>query len=242
MSGRKTRRPMERRIPIQKASFIYFSISLLVIFFIPFGYLSTASPLNMDSLANQSDSKIITDPINDVKLSLKSIESQNPLIDSVIDQFKNTSEVKTSSASQKVGIEVSLADSRNLILSNETIPGKDYLYIYSTSPFQITNGKIYAKLPCDGTMNSMIILMVGSIQTLNPIKMNVSKDLSKPGYMCLYNSELGDVRGGKSNGNMLPISDIILYNSSDREVILPSTTSISILISKMVPMTITNSK
>jgi hypothetical protein len=62
----------------------------------------------------------------------------------------------------------------------------------------------------------------------------MEKELSKPGYMCLYNFEIQ--QNSTNNKNTLPITDIVLFNGSSERTVLPNTSTFVIGVTKLYPL------
>jgi hypothetical protein len=64
--------------------------------------------------------------------------------------------------------------------------------------------------------------------------LSMEKDLSRPGYMCLYNIEIQE--NSTSNRNMSAITDIVLFNTSGERIVLPNTSTFVIGVTKLYPL------
>lgn len=157
---------------------------------------------------------------------LESLGSPNDLMDSVMNTMR-----PNSSLDDQVGDRESIVYSQaeSLTLSHQVIPAKDFIHLYSTSPFTIFEGFITAKLPCNTDNSTNLRVLVGQLPTLRPAILNMENDLSKPGYMCLYKSDIRQ----NSTGTTSVISDIILFNASDERIVLPNTSTFLIGITKL---------
>ena len=162
---------------------------------------------------------------------LESIGSPGNLMDSVLEEVRNTNTSETS-------VENSEADSysqgENIILSHQIIPAKDFIHLYDTYPFAIAEGLISAKLPCESDNSTHLKVMIGQIPKLQPANLTMEKDLSRPGYMCLYNFEIQQV--STSNRNSSSVTDIVLFNTSDERTVLPNTSTFVIGVTKLYPL------
>jgi hypothetical protein len=129
----------------------------------------------------------------------------------------------------------SLGDSATILLSHQIIPAKDFILIYSSAPKKITNGHLAAKLPCDTSSSSKVVIFAGKIPNLKPVPVEVIKGMSKPGYMCMYDADILqrklqiESRGNNNNNNnnttIDTITDIALVNpTNEREVLLNTST------------------
>jgi hypothetical protein len=114
-----------------------------------------------------------------------------------------------------------VSDSQTVLLEDIMIPEDEYIHLYDTSPYVISNGHIVAKIPCDEDGNADIFVLGGQTSHLSPISMSLIPTLSDVGELCIYE---GDVRSTESN----PITDIILQNNSTDAVELPESSSLTI--------------
>ncbi|HZD35936.1 MAG TPA: hypothetical protein VE130_12095 [Nitrososphaeraceae archaeon] len=168
-----------------------------------------------------------SDPVE----SLEAIGSPSNLMDSVLDEVRSTD---TSKMSIKEDEEYSYSTGENILLSHQIVPAKDFIHLYDTHPFAIAEGSISTKLPCDSDNSTQLRIMIGKIPKLYPVNLSMEKELSKPGYMCLYNFEIQ--QNSTSNRNTLPITDIVLFNGSSERTVLPNTSNFVIGVTKLYPL------
>jgi hypothetical protein len=173
---------------------------------------------------NLGPPNMATDP-NDL---LESIGSPGNLMDSVLEEVRNTN---TSETSVEKGEANSYSQGESMILSHQIIPAKDFIHLYNTYPFAIAEGLISAKLPCESDNSTHLKVMIGQIPKLQPANLSIEKDLSRPGYMCLYNIEIQP--DSTSNRNTSSITDIVLFNTSEERIVLPNTSTFVIGVTKL---------
>lgn len=206
-------------------------LSTLILSLVPF--MDTDTNLTFNVLAQLGDGTNLRPPdmATDPEKLLESMGSPGNLMDSVLDEVRNTNTSETS-------VEHNGADSysqgENIILSHQIIPAKDFIHLYDTYPFAIAEGSISAKLPCDSDNSTHLRVMIGQIPKLQPAKLSVEKDLSRPGYMCLYNFEIQ--QDSTSNRNTSAITDIVLFNTSGERTVLPNTSTFVIGVTKLYPL------
>lgn len=193
---------------------------------------SSFAQLQEDFLSNRSDVVAITNSGTNTPETIESIMGPNILMKSVINQTKNNID-NENDVESRIIIEGPLVGSNTIMLQDQIIPEKDYLYLYSTYPFSIVNGSIHAKLPCDANMNSTVTIYIGRIPDLRTVDLRVMMALSKAGYMCLYEALVSEINESQNDGRVKSITDIFIYNSGDRKVVLPDTSSITIEINKL---------
>ena len=83
--------------------------------------------------------------------TLDSLVSPKSLMASVFGEVKNNNNTtkKTNPNSTQYAKNL-VGDSATILLSNQILPPKkDYIHIYDSLPYKITNGHLTAKLPCD---------------------------------------------------------------------------------------------
>ncbi|MGE5662651.1 MAG: hypothetical protein ACM3X1_10450 [Ignavibacteriales bacterium] len=162
---------------------------------------------------------------------LESIGSPGNLMDSVLEEVRNTNTSETSVENSESD---SYSQGENMILSHQIIPAKDFIHLYDTYPFAIAEGLISAKLPCESDNSTHLKVMIGQIPKLQPANLTIEKDLSRPGYMCLYNFEIQ--QDSTSNRNSSSVTDIVLFNTSDERTVLPNTSTFVIGVTKLYPL------
>jgi hypothetical protein len=162
---------------------------------------------------------------------LESIVSPGNLMDSVLEEVRNTNTSDTSVDSIEPD---SYSHGENIILSHQVIPAKDFIHLFDTYPFTIMEGSISAKLPCDSDNSTPLRVMIGQIPKLLPTNLSIEEDLSRPGYMCLYNFEIQ--QNSTSMRNASAITDIVLFNTSGERIVLPNTSTLVIGVTKLHPL------
>jgi hypothetical protein len=120
-------------------------------------------------------------------------------------------------------------DSQAILLEDKTIPTNDYIHLYDSTPYMITNGHIAAKLPCDASNTSPLKVLIGQAPNLTPAELEFVKPLSTPGKMCIYHVDIPSKAGQV-------VTDIAIQNPTTTEIKLPSTSSIVIGVNEIVPL------
>jgi hypothetical protein len=126
-------------------------------------------------------------------------------------------------------------DSQLVLLEGKTLPPKDYIHLYDTTPYLIKLGHVAAKLPCDNNNKTSLNVLIGQAPKLKPAELELVKELSMPGKMCIYHV---DIKSGPSGEN--PITDIALQNPTDKEVKFGPTATIVIGVDEISPVTATS--
>lgn len=203
----------------------------LILSLVPLVHTDSESAFN--ALAQFSDGTNLTPPqmANDPEELLQSMGSPGSLMDSVLDEVRNTN------TSEKTADQIeadSYSQGENIILSHQIIPANDFIHLYDTYPFGIAEGFIAAKLPCESNNSTHLKVMIGQIPKLQPANLSMEKDLSRPGYMCLYNLEIQ--QNSTSIRNTSAITDIVLFNTSGERTVLPNTSTFVIGVTKLYPL------
>jgi hypothetical protein len=123
-------------------------------------------------------------------------------------------------------------DSQTILLEGKTLPSKDYIHLYDATPYLIKLGHIAAKLPCDSSNKTSLNVLIGQAPKLKPAELELIKELSTPGKMCIYHV---DVESGPPGEN--PITDIALQNPTDKEVKFGPTATLVIGVDEISPLT-----
>jgi hypothetical protein len=215
---------------VSLTSFIFLSVMLLTVT----SFINVISSFKAE--AQLTDKTNTTIPKQNAQSLMEAFMSPKNLMASVIDQMRNSSAKGSNETATK---NVLVKDSTTLILSHQIIPPQDFIHLYNTIPYKIVNGHIAAKLQCDANSTSSLEILVGKIPHLKPAHLDLVKEMSKPGYMCMYEANLArpfDKSPGENNTSKEIITDLALFNpTSNREVLL-STSSIAIGVSEVVPL------
>ena len=135
-------------------------------------------------------------------------------------QFSNAQEEKTVTR-----------DSQTILLEGKTLPAKDFIHLYDTTPYLIKVGHVAAKLPCDTNNKTSLNVLIGQAPKLKPAEFEFIKELSTPGKMCIYHVDLES--GPREN----PITDIAIQNPTDKEVKFGPTATVVIGADEISPLT-----
>lgn len=120
-------------------------------------------------------------------------------------------------------------DSQAILLEGKSIPAKDYIHLYDSTPYMITNGHVAAKIPCDTSNTSPLKILIGQAPNLKPAELEFVKPLSTPGKMCIYHVDIPSKAGGV-------VTDIAIQNPTTTEVKLPATSSVVIGVNEIAPL------
>lgn len=128
----------------------------------------------------------------------------------------------------------SFRDSATVLLSHQILPPRDFIPIYYSAPYTIAKGYLTAKLPCDSNFHSLALILIGETTGLKPASMIPIKQLSKPGYLCMYNSYLSSSEFVNEHGRAIAI-DVVLFNPTFHRIVLLNTSTIILSITKKLP-------
>jgi len=141
-----------------------------------------------------------------------------------------------------------------LLLAHQIIPPKDFIPLYDTSPYKIINGHLDAKIPCDANYAPSLQILVGHLPSLKPVQLQLVKEYSQPGNICMYHANIGStitappdggksldkVGAGQQQANTTSTNTaLMLRNPSDYRVVLPNTSAVVIGVNKIMPTIMT---
>jgi hypothetical protein len=151
----------------------------------------------------------------------------------------NDNELTTAEKNKETNMQGSVPTVRQsaiLLLAHQIIPPKDFIPLYDSSLDKIADAHISAKIPCNGNSSSTLELLVGHPPDIKPVKLDPVKELSKPGYLCMYHTDIGSTHNNRSDDriNSTTITNILLRNPSDYRIILPNTSTIIMDVNQIV--------
>jgi hypothetical protein len=152
------------------------------------------------------------------------------MIESAIDQIRNS----TGSGGHNNTNSSIVRDSATVLLGMKVIPSRDFIPLYDSTPYKIMNGHLTAKLPCDLNSKSQLQILIGHIPNLKAVQLELVKELSKPGYTCLYQQNLlmdkantFDVNNSSKNYSSVA-DNMVLFNPTNGTIKLPHTSAVII--------------
>ncbi len=161
--------------------------------------------------------------------------SPKSLLASAIDQTRNGNAKNNTTVYTTLGTNI-VRDSDTVLLSHQILLPKDFIHIYDSTPYKIMNGHLTAKLPCDTNLESPVEILVGELTNLKPAKLEMLKEFSKPGYMCLYYANITS-SGFLAKPGTTTITDITLFNPTGLRVVLLNTSTVVVGVSEIMPLT-----
>jgi hypothetical protein len=120
-------------------------------------------------------------------------------------------------------------DSQTVLLEGETLPEGSFIHLYDSTPYQIMNGHIAAKLPCNDANSSDVNVLIGQAPNLLPAELEFVGPLSTPGELCLYHVDV-------ASDETTPITDIAIQNNSTEDVDFPATSTMVIGVNEIAPL------
>src|SRR5690349_9858403 len=154
---------------------------------LPFGFSGSSRNLeesaNLPSGADNATAGTVAS--HTAESLIGSIMSPKTLLSTAMSEIGNST-VKSSS-SKPDQIRLVSPHIATILLSNEVIPPKDYLYVYNSLVNKNITGQLLARLPCHSDMKSELLILVGNLSKLKPVNNDAKPiaKMSKPGFDCL---------------------------------------------------------
>jgi hypothetical protein len=184
---------------------------------------------------------------------LESFMNPKALLASTIDQIRNSTARNDNSnneTSAARNVTIFVQNPRIILLSHQIIPPKDFIPVYDAMPYEIINGQVSAKLPCDSNSKPSLQILAGQFPELEPAQLKLITALSQPGYMCMYYANLGSANNDtvvttNATSKVYKVDNIVrsgvvtyieLFNPTEYRVVLPSTASLSVSVNQITPL------
>ena len=120
-------------------------------------------------------------------------------------------------------------DSQTILLEGTSLPEGDFIHLYDSTPYEIMNGHIAAKLPCNDANSTDVNVLTGQAPKLKPAELEFVGPLSTPGELCLYHVDV-------ASDETTPITDIAIQNNSTDSIDFPATSTIVIGVNEIAPL------
>ena len=118
-------------------------------------------------------------------------------------------------------------DSVTVLMDGKTIPGKNFIHLYTSAPSNIASAHIQAHIPCDPNGVSQLEVVGGMMIMPDMPPLNMTLDpMSTLGMICMYHLDITQQNGSK-------ITDIALLNPTEQDIMLPNMTSAVIHVSEI---------
>jgi hypothetical protein len=111
-------------------------------------------------------------------------------------------------------------DSQTILLEGKTLPAKDFIHLYDSTPYMIINSHIAMKVPCDTSSKPAVNVLIGSAPDVKPVQPELVKELSKPGSMCLYHVDVGS-----DIAKRIVQTDLAIQNPNNSAITFPPTST-----------------
>ena len=121
-------------------------------------------------------------------------------------------------------------DSVTVLMDGKTIPGRNFIHLYDSTPSNILLGHVAAHLPCDGGGEATVQVVGGIAPDVTPLNMTLVEQMSTLGNICMYHVDIPQQNG-------TAITDIALLNPAEQSIILPDATSVVIHVSEFAAAT-----
>ena len=187
------------------------------------------------------------DPANQAESMMAPFLNPMSIMSSAIDQIRNS----TGSGGHNNTNSSIVRDSATVLLGMKVIPSRDFIPLYDSTPYKIMNGHLTAKLPCDLNSKSQLQILIGHIPNLKAVQLELVKELSKPGDVCVYHIDLppkslnlssplpssSGLQASNATITVMPgITDLAIQNPTGNPIRLPYTTAIVIGINEIMPI------
>jgi hypothetical protein len=116
-------------------------------------------------------------------------------------------------------------DSVTVLMEGKTIPGRNFIHLYDSTPSSIAAGHVAAHLPCGSNGEATVKVVGGIAPDVAPLNMTLVDQMSIPGNICMYHVDI-------PQQNRTAITDIALLNPVEQSIILPVATSVVIHVSE----------
>lgn len=118
------------------------------------------------------------------------------------------------------------SDSQLILLEGNSLPTDNFIHIYDSSPYEIIQGHISAKLPCDEDRNTDVQVLLGKFDELQPVTLQFMDELLNDDGLCRYDT---DIKSGKDKS----ITDVVILNNSTEDIDFPETSSVIVMVNKI---------
>jgi hypothetical protein len=158
-----------------------------------------------------------------------SLMSPRTLLSTAMSEIGNSTKNNDSGKTKQV--QLVTPHTSTILLSNQLIPSKDYLYLYDSIVKGNVTGNLVARLPCNSNMKSSVLILAGYLPRLKPISEQAQpiSGMSSPGFQCIYGLQLSQKsllpRPSTTNNTVL---DVALYNPTKQPIRLPPGSSITV--------------
>ena len=118
-------------------------------------------------------------------------------------------------------------DSVAELLEGRTIPAGQFIHLYDSTPYMITNGHVAVNVPCEDNSTASIQVLMGQAPNLTAAELENLPELSTPGEMCLYHVDI--------DPHEEVITDVAIANPGDSDLDFPPGSTAVIGINEIMP-------
>ena len=118
-------------------------------------------------------------------------------------------------------------DSVAELLEGRTIPAGQFIHLYDSTPYMITNGHVAVNVPCEDNSTASIQVLMGQAPNFTAAELQNLPELSTPGEMCLYHVDIAP--------HEEVITDVAIANPGDSDLDFPPGSTAVIGINEIMP-------
>jgi hypothetical protein len=118
-------------------------------------------------------------------------------------------------------------DSVAELLEGRTIPAGQFIHLYDSTPYMITNGHVAVNVPCEDNSTASIQVLMGQAPNFTAAELENLPELSTPGEMCLYHVDIAP--------HEEVITDVAIANPGDSDLDFPPGSTAVIGINEIMP-------
>lgn len=118
-------------------------------------------------------------------------------------------------------------DSVAELLEGKTIPAGQFIHLYDSTPYMITNGHVAVNVPCEDNSTASIQVLMGQAPNFTAAELENLPELSTPGEMCLYHVDIAP--------HEEVITDVAIANPGDSDLDFPPGSTAVIGINEIMP-------
>lgn len=118
-------------------------------------------------------------------------------------------------------------DSVAELLEGTTIPAGQFIHLYDSTPYMITNGHVAVNIPCEDNSTASIQVLMGQAPNFTAAELENLPELSTPGEMCLYHVDIAP--------HEEVITDVAIANPGDSDLDFPPGSTAVIGINEIMP-------
>jgi hypothetical protein len=118
-------------------------------------------------------------------------------------------------------------DSVAELLEGTTIPAGQFIHLYDSTPYMITNGHVAVNVPCEDNSTASIQVLLGQAPNFTAAELENLPELSTPGEMCLYHVDIAP--------HEEVITDVAIANPGDSDLDFPPGSTAVIGINEIMP-------